>query len=399
MKRLRWMKIRRRLIIGALRQWRRYRFYSGVRQFAIASAPIIIALAFVALHYRRFIHPPKTELDTWIDVLLGTLLLAIVPFAMAAYGGHIAAEGIQDSKRQKNIKLRFWGACVIGVLLAFVQQYRSVRQDAATKLKTSQVEGAILGQLQSLHDQGKVLSPEQVEVKRREDILSMLRGQYILQHQNLSAGIIEGREPLPSDWVNARLNDLKEIWSVTNIPSATSNQRSSNSYISWSGSPAFGRTKIGGDAHLQVGDLYGFNIDYKNGGPDAVVVTSQCQSLFVEPDDNAETEKRVTDEFKQFCAAWWKVQPQAKRTMAPGQALFVTAFAPEQSSSPLSSPRPIRRVNQEDLNKLRSAQEFAFALAEINYVDNGRVRQLRMCAWLQPPADPPGIWHYCGIFN
>jgi len=28
----------------------------------------------------------------WIDVFLGTTLLALIPFALAAYGGHLAAE-------------------------------------------------------------------------------------------------------------------------------------------------------------------------------------------------------------------------------------------------------------------------------------------------------------------
>jgi hypothetical protein len=353
----------------------------------------------VVWHFHSAIHPPGTEADTWIDILLGTILLAIVPFAMAAYGGHIAAESISDSKRQRKVKLIFWSVFAVGVVLAFVQQYRSVTQDSVSKAKTAKVEGAILGQLQNLHEQGKVLTPEQIEAKRRENIMAMLQGQYILQHDTVSAGIIEGTEPLPTDWVNAQLKGLKEAWTVTEPPKPAAAPAPANTYITWSGMPSFGRVKLGGDAHLQVGDLLGFNIDFKNNGPNAVMVKSQCQSLFVEPDDSVETEQRVIAEFKQFCDNWRKVQPQSQLTMGPGQALFVTAFAPDQPQTSSTYPRPIRHVTQEDINKLKNAQEFGFVVAEINYIDSGKLRHLHLCTWLQPPADPPGVWHLCGVFN
>ncbi|MGA8087668.1 MAG: hypothetical protein WCA10_10200 [Terracidiphilus sp.] len=399
MRRLIWIRVRRRVVITALRWWRAYFALAFARRFAFASIPFFIIITLAIWHFRGAIHVPKTGTDAWIDIFLGTVLLAIVPFAMAAYGGHIAAESIPEPKRRRKVKLMFWGACVLGVLFAFVQQYRAVNQDAETKSKTGQVEGAILGQLQSLHEQGPILTPEQVEANRRENILAMLRGEYILQHDNVSAGIIEGTEALPSDWVDVRLKDLREQWTVAESPRKASQPAEQKSYISWSGAPSFGRMKLGGDAHFQVGDLFGFNVDYINKGPNAVEVTSQCQSVFVEPDDSAEAEKRVVTEFKNFCAAWVKVQPHGKSTMTPGLALWVSAFAPEQSSAEPTFPRPIRRITQDDLDKLKSAREFAFVVAEINYIDNGKNRQLRMCSWLQPPADPPGIWHYCGIFN
>jgi hypothetical protein len=179
---------------------------------------ISITTAGVAATVWHFRHALKIAgagtLDVWMDVLLGTALLAIVPFAMAAYGGHVAAESISDPKRRRNVKLKFWAICLVGVGLAFIQQYRAITSDAASRKKTNQVEGAILGQLQSLHSQA-TLSPEQAEMKRREDIVTMLRGQYILQHDNVSPGVLEGTEPLPADWLNRKVHELGEKWNVS----------------------------------------------------------------------------------------------------------------------------------------------------------------------------------------
>jgi hypothetical protein len=36
----------------------------------------------------------------WFDIILNVLVLAIVPGILAAYGGHLAAEGVGDAKRR-----------------------------------------------------------------------------------------------------------------------------------------------------------------------------------------------------------------------------------------------------------------------------------------------------------
>jgi hypothetical protein len=66
----------------------------------------------------------------WADVLLGTAILAIVPFLLAAYGGHVAAEAIPDPHKRRNVKFLFWSLFVIGIFLAFWQQ---IRADNATR--------------------------------------------------------------------------------------------------------------------------------------------------------------------------------------------------------------------------------------------------------------------------
>lgn len=77
--------------------------------------------------------------DALIDILAGTILLAIVPFGMAAYGGHVAAESISDPKTRRRVKITFWATFGFGVLLAFLQQYRAISEDSSTKAKTEQV--------------------------------------------------------------------------------------------------------------------------------------------------------------------------------------------------------------------------------------------------------------------
>src|ERR1700675_2843060 len=139
-----WLIIRRHIFLSGLRLQIWFHALSTFQK----TAPILAITAgvffFSAWHFKLWHRLPRT--DTWIDIVLGTFLLAIIPFLMAAYGGHVAAEGIEDYERRRSIKLRFWLAFFLGVGLAFIQQYRSITREAATKSKTENVEGAILGQ-------------------------------------------------------------------------------------------------------------------------------------------------------------------------------------------------------------------------------------------------------------
>src|SRR6266568_1561482 len=76
----------------------------------------------------------------WIDFCLGVLFLAAVPFIFAAYGGHLAAEGLADPKARRAVKLKFWGLCLAGVVIAAVYQYRVGRQDAERERRTSEAQ-------------------------------------------------------------------------------------------------------------------------------------------------------------------------------------------------------------------------------------------------------------------
>src|SRR5262249_13771393 len=52
----------------------------------------------------------------------------------------------------------------------------------------------------------------QMEAERRIRVLAQLRQKYIFGHDGLSAGLLDGAELLPNDWVDAELAALGENW-------------------------------------------------------------------------------------------------------------------------------------------------------------------------------------------
>jgi hypothetical protein len=330
--------------------------------------------------------------DEWVDILLGTFLLAIVPFAMAAYGGHIAAEGIADLKRRRTVKSIFWLACAIGVGLAFVQQYRSVKQASASQTKTGQVEGAILGQLQSLHNQ-KPLTATETEAKRREDVMVMLRGQYILEHENVPSAVVEGTEAPPAAWLNERLRQLNENWTVSDAvkPAATISPRS---YVVFDGNPEI-PPKNGSEvpsSSFAVGALFGFNVKYKATGPNPVQVTEIALACEIASDTTIETEKTMLTKFNSKLRKERKTSVIAPQTMTAGEQHFASPIALTETSQH-------RIVTQDDLDKLSNGAENSYVIGQITYRDAGTVHHCRRCVWLQPPASSPLVWHFCNLFN
>jgi hypothetical protein len=55
---------------------------------------------------------------------------------------------------------------------------------------------------------------ELTEIRRRRDVLDKLRQEYILSHDAISPAIVAGTEQPPSDWVNRRLIELGEKWTI-----------------------------------------------------------------------------------------------------------------------------------------------------------------------------------------
>jgi hypothetical protein len=219
---LNWETMRTGIYLRILRWKIKDRALSKFWKIIILSVFPATALGFVIWHFKLWEHWHQfPQIDAWLDIVLGTFLLAIVPFAMAAYGGHVAAESIEDLKRRRSVKLKFWVICVVGIVLAFIQQYRYITQDSASKLKTGKVEDAVLGQLRKLHEEGPTLTPEQTETKRRGEIESMLRGQFILSHDPIDPDILLGNKMPPDGWMNERLRQMHEQWSVAKPPDMT----------------------------------------------------------------------------------------------------------------------------------------------------------------------------------
>jgi hypothetical protein len=99
----------------------------------------------------------------------------------------------------------------------------------------------------------------------------------------------------------------------------------------------------------------------------------------------ADFEKRVQQESK-------NLRPSETRTLVPGDSRFFTAFAVDAENKK-------RILTVEDLEQLQTGVEVPFVLAVFTYRDRGEIHHTRACAWLQPPPNPPGIWHFCEGFN
>jgi hypothetical protein len=65
----------------------------------------------------------------WTDIIINVTVLAILPGIVGALGGHLAAEGLQEEKRRRWIKVIFWAMCFVWVLVTFWQQFRAAEAD------------------------------------------------------------------------------------------------------------------------------------------------------------------------------------------------------------------------------------------------------------------------------
>ncbi len=63
-------------------------------------------------------------------------------------------------------------------------------------------------------DQAKIAAAATQFMANARRTLEALRGEYILSHDGISPGIAAGTEPLPSDWVNQRLEQMGQSFRV-----------------------------------------------------------------------------------------------------------------------------------------------------------------------------------------
>lgn len=109
-------------------------------------------------------------MDWWIDFLLGVVLLAVIPFTLAAYGGHVAADSITDDRRNRwNVKLRFWGLGFIGLLIAIAYQYRTMKTDETRQDQTRQFQKSVTERLNQIINQpiSKEQKQEAIDLKQQ----------------------------------------------------------------------------------------------------------------------------------------------------------------------------------------------------------------------------------------
>ena len=164
--------------------------------------------------------------DAWLNVIL----LAVIPLAMGFAGIYLAAKELESRKKKWGFIVFFAALAVFGITLAIAQQQRQAEREKRNEEAQQQLAAKLdvvktqIGKILSSLTEGKALSGREVAPKRNEvardeklrrrEILSLLRNEYILSHDNISAGMLAGLEMPPSEWVNRRLGQLKECWRV-----------------------------------------------------------------------------------------------------------------------------------------------------------------------------------------
>jgi hypothetical protein len=101
-----------------------------------------------------------------VDFWLAVAILAAVPFWMAAYGGHVAAESISDSKRRLYVRLKFWGVGLLGLIVAFAYQYRITGSDEARQKATQAWQSSVTNQLNVIRDNPAYSKEQKQEVDK-----------------------------------------------------------------------------------------------------------------------------------------------------------------------------------------------------------------------------------------
>ena len=161
------------------------------------------------------------------------------------------------------------------------------------------------------------------------------------------------------------------------------------SYLVFDGDTTFPRTNNNG--RFFVGDDLAFNQNYKALGPNPVDVTETARWLYIKPKHDLATQKEVIEDFDRVLQVAHSKQPDEPSTMMPGDGRFLSAYAVIGTEH--------WKVTQRDLDRLRSGDEIAFVIVQITYKDNAVLHHLRRCTFLQPPAEPPGVWQFCVGFN
>lgn len=247
--------------------------------------------------------------------------------------------------------------------------------------------------LQSVNNvQMALKAPNMSEADRRKHILTALRDEYLLSHNPVDPEILSGTKAPPEDWLNKRLRDLNENWTIKNEPDArVITTAPVRSYLTFPDAP-----KLAGglqeNENFTVGERLMFNIHFKVVGPNPLQLISQASYFSFESDSSARTQTETVNTFRKKISSREEgvytslVEPE---TMMPAEDQFLTVPVPLVAS----------RLSTEDLNALHTGSKVAFVLNEFTYKDKGRTHHLRRCLMLQPPGTIPAIWQYCFAFN
>lgn len=114
------------------------------------------------------------------------------------------------------ILVGFGGTAIVYTARIRSEATETARSDALQgKLNTIGIQNTmILNNLTKTQTAPTGAAVQPSEAQRRESILAILRSEYIRTHQTISEYILAGGPP-PADWVNDRLKQLGQKWTVT----------------------------------------------------------------------------------------------------------------------------------------------------------------------------------------
>ena len=323
----------------------------------------------------------------------------LVPLTFAVISVLVSVKKLRDE--HQTVVVAF--VLTLGLLGSFIMHFSRRHEEIAHHDDMEELGNRV----QAVGDQNNLLlraylekppiTTEEAELQRRKHLEDALRGEYILSHDHVGAGMLAGTEYPPVDWMNRRLGELGEKWAVgpsMNTMGATATQPA-RSYIVFGGNPEFPRRMENGvvkeQQDLSVGHMLFFNYTYKATGPDPVGFLGGTRWLYLEPDASAETESEM---IKNFEAKTKKnAGKTSEATWMPGQSAF-------DSAEDIDGNGQRRIITQEDLDALHSGRKIAYVVVELAYKDTGTLHHSRLCIFLQPPAMvATAIWHYRGLFN
>ena len=162
---------------------------------------------------------------------------------------------------------------VTAVIMNSVNREDQEHQQKLDREKIDNLTGQVHDTLQFLVQSKGVPN----ELERRKHILDTLRSEYILAHPEASAAMIAGNTNPPAEWMNKRLQELGEQWPYV-PPKTTTGMPNPRSYLAWVDLPRFAGGAHEGDP-IAVGQSIGFNIYYKQNGPNPVDVRRSLPEL------------------------------------------------------------------------------------------------------------------------
>jgi hypothetical protein len=339
-----------------------------------------LILAFAHRH-PRVSHILHVSLETVPDLAFVLLALAGLSYLMP--------ELMQKLETNRTLRLSaFVMFLVFGVAAVILNAVNREDQENQRRIDRDKIDG--LGSQVNTTLQFLVQSKGQPnELERRKHILDTLRSEYIVTHPEASAALIAGSADPPSEWMNEHLQKLGEQWEYIPPSLVVPILAPQPSYIVFDDAPKSGGGQAEGDP-LAVGQQMGFNVHFKQQGPNPVELRRVSRWLYVERNFELSTQKALIGDFEERLRKDTSFFEAS--TLMPGDKRYLSAVGRNEDNS-------TRIITQTDLDNLRTGSEVIFVVAQIIYKYSGKEHHLRQCMFLQPPAGTPWVWGYCSGFT